>query len=81
MPRPSDGFVHAQASPRLSTPSAGPAPLPFRDRTRSTTPPIGMTGVVGSPSSQCAWRGHARTSAVQRAGSRSALSGWSREEP
>jgi len=37
-------------------------------------PPIGSTGVIGSPSSQWAWRGQALTSAVQFAGSRSALS-------
>ena len=79
-----DAAAHrrVRARPRVAEADTRPSGggLPLDERRRSTTPPIGITGVIGSPSSQCAWRGHARTSAVHLAGSRSAFSGRSPAE-
>ena len=79
MPRPTDGFVHAQASASrarpVSEPSAGSR------RRRSMMPPIGAIGVIGSPSSQCACSGHARMTAFHTGSCRICFSGGSAAAP
>ena len=56
----------------LTTPGAGAG-----SRSRSITPPIGSTPVIGRPSSQCAWRGQARDERGERGRVAQPLSGRS----
>ena len=72
-PRPTDGFVHAQASPTLSTPVATGAPSTTRHRRRSSMRRNVTTSLRSSAAAQ--WRAagwasiircHASTSAARR---------------
>ena len=78
-PLPSDGFVHAHASPTGRTPVATGRPSTTGNRMRSSMPAITWTPVIGSASIQCAASGKQRTAADQRSGSRSTRSSRSRE--
>ena len=72
MPRPSDGFVHAQESPRATTPVATGSPSTTNARWRSSI--LAMTWTRssrGSPSSQWAAKGRLRTTGVHASTSRS----------
>ncbi len=56
-PRPTDGFVHAHASPTAATPVATGSPSTTKWRTRSSIFAITSTPVIGSASTQWAISG------------------------
>ena len=80
MPRPPIGFVTAHASPTVTTPVATGAPSTTKLRYLSAMVPMGITSVIGSPSSQWACSGHAATTVVHRQESRSAFNTGSPEK-
>ena len=72
-PRPTEGLVHAQASPTAANPVATGVPSTMKSRWRSSI--LAMTATRssrGSPSSQWAASGRLRTTAVQISTSRTA---------
>ena len=67
-PRPSEGLVQAQASATATTPVATGTPSGWRSRWRSSIlAMVTMRSSIGSPSSQWATVGSARTVRSQRA--------------
>ena len=66
IPRPSDGLVHAHASPNGTTPVATGTPSTTYVRCRSSILAISLMSVIGSPSIQCATIGYDRTTFSQR---------------
>jgi hypothetical protein len=70
MPLPAEGLVHAHASPTAATPVATGRPSTTNRRYRSRIPAVVSTSLMGSPSTQCACKGQARITSVNRSGSR-----------